>query len=404
MKNLDKRQIYLDNAASTPIRDEVFQEMIPFLTNNFGNPSSLHFLGRESKKAIKNARRQICDLIGCSLSEIVFTSGGTEANNLAIKGIAGLVRDNMKNEKNIITTEIEHDAILECMRDLQELGFKITYLPVSKDGLVSIDKLNDAISKSTILVSIMMANNEIGTIQNIKELVKITKDKNSKILFHSDAVQGIGKIPINVREIGIDTMSISSHKINGPKGIGALFLKNGVKIKPILHGGGQENEIRSGTENVAGIVGFGKACEIARENLLKNIDRLYFLRDYLIEKVSREINNSKLNGSLKYRLPNNINFTFTGINGEDLVMKLDENNICVSTGSACSTNRHKPSHVLKAIGCSYEEITGSLRISIGLQNSIEELDYTVNTLKRVIPELLENSPFNSKYKKIVHTH
>ena len=391
--------IYLDHAASTPVLQEIIDEMIPYLGNLFGNPSSIHTHGIKSKIAIQIARKRVAALIGSKPSEIYFTSGGTESDNLALKGICKSIRNNQKLNNHIITSSIEHDAILESCQNLEKDGFDVSYLNVDRNGIIEKNQLKKCLTEKTILVSIMLANNEIGTIQPIKELSEIIHNFDKKIIFHSDAVQAAGKIPINVKELDVDALSLSSHKMNGPKGIGALYVRDKVKFEPIIHGGGQELTFRSGTENVHGIVGFGKACEISMKNLKNNSKYMFYLRNFLIQRINKEIPNNKLNGSLEYRLPNNVNFTFLGINGEDLLIKLNEDGILASTGSACSTNRQKESHVLKAIGLNHEEITGSIRFSLGIQNTIEDIEKTISVLKQRITELLKISPLKEKYRE-----
>ncbi|MBT8252128.1 MAG: cysteine desulfurase [Nitrosopumilus sp.] len=382
--------IYLDNAASTKIHDDVLETMLPYLKEQYGNPSSIHRYGRLSHKAIEKARKQIAFLINAEPSEILITSGGTESNNTALMGVA------MKNPSSqIITSSIEHDAILEPCKKLSQSGFDIDYLPVDSFGMVDILELKNHISDKTCLVSIMFGNNEVGTIQQISEIAKICNEK--KIPFHTDAVQAVGKIPIDVKKLGIDLLSISSHKLYGPKGIGALFIKNGISIDPVILGGGQENGLRSGTENVANIVGFGKACEIAQSHLDENMSNMKKLRDYMIKKVLDDIPQVTLNGHSESRLPNNIHFTFLGVNGEDLIIKLDEFGIAASTGSACSVNTQKASHVLESMGFSLEQITGSLRLTLGIFNNKDEIDETVEVLKKVVKELRSVSPFKEKY-------
>ncbi|MEW6605025.1 MAG: cysteine desulfurase family protein [Thermoproteota archaeon] len=387
--------IYLDSAASTPVADEVIAEMLPYMKQQYGNPSSIHKFGRETTRAMQLARKRVAEMIGASSREITFTSGGTEADNLAVKGTAIHVRSTSPAKNRIITSSIEHDAVLEPCRDLERIGFAVTYLPVTGEGIVRPADLKGAISDDVSLVSIMYANNEVGTIQPIRELAQIAHQAGA--MFHTDAVQAAGKIPINVKDLKVDMMSMSSHKINGPKGVGALYIRSGLEISPIIHGGGQELELRSGTENVPGIAGFGKACELATRRMNQYADQVSELRDYLIEKVLREIPHSRLNGSRTDRIPNNAHFTFFGVNGEDLIIKLDENGVAASTGSACSVKKQKPSHVLKAMGFSYEEITGSLRLSLGMYNTKEEIDRTVAVLAGVVKELRELSPFKSKY-------
>jgi len=381
--------IYLDHAASTPIADSVLQEMMPYLKENYGNPSSIHRFGRLTIKAIDSARKRVAELVGTSPGEILFTSGGTESNNTAINGIM-----NQNKSGQLITTSIEHDAILEPCKKLESSGFDVAYLPVNTTGLVDLQKLESIISEKTYLVSIMLANNEVGTIQPIAEIAKICKKYN--VLLHTDAVQAVGKIPVNVKELGVDLMSISSHKINGPKGVGALYIRNGVKLDPFILGGGQENGMRSGTENVANIVGFGKACQIAKENLKESTKNLENLRNYLVQRVLSEISNVTVNGD-KEKLPNNAHFTFLGVNGEDLIIKLDEHGVAASTGSACSVKTQKASHVLLAMGFSHEQITGSLRLSLGISNTKSEIDQTVEALKIIVAELRSVSPFKIKY-------
>ena len=387
--------IYLDTAASTPAADEVIAEMLPYLKERYGNPSSIHKFGRETTRAIHLARKRVVEMIGASSPrEITFTSGGTEANNLALKGTAMHVKSKMPEKNMIITSSIEHDAVLEPCKDLEDRGFVIMHLPVTGEGLVRPSELKSMMTDNVALVSIMYANNEVGTIQPIKELVEIAHQAGA--LFHTDAVQAAGKLPLNVQNLGVDMMSLSSHKINGPKGVGALYIKSNLKILPIIHGGGQEWYLRSGTENVPGIVGFGKACELATKRMSQYQEHVACLRDYVIERVLQEIPRSRLNGLRTERIPNNAHFTFFGVNGEDLIIKLDENGIAASTGSACSVKKQKQSHVLKAMGFSYEEITGSLRLSLGMHNTRDEVDRAVDILSNVVKELRELSPFMSK--------
>jgi cysteine desulfurase len=388
--------IYLDTAASTPVADEVIEEMLPYLKERYGNPSSIHKFGRETARAINLARKRVAEMIGASSPrEITFTSGGTEANNLALKGTAIHVQSKMPKKNMIITSSIEHDAVLEPCKDLEDKGFVTMHLPVTGEGFVRPSELKNMISDNVALVSIMYANNEVGTIQPIKELVEITHQAGA--LFHTDAVQAAGKLPLNVKNLGVDMMSLSSHKINGPKGVGALYIRSNLKILPIIHGGGQEWYLRSGTENVPGIVGFGKACELANKRMRHYQEHVAGLRNYVVERVLKEIPRSRLNGLRNERIANNAHFTFFGVNGEDLIIKLDENGIAASTGSACSVKKQKQSHVLKAMGFSYEEITGSLRLSLGMHNTKDEVDRAVNVLSSVIEELRELSPFESKY-------
>ena len=382
--------IYLDNAASTKIHETVLDSMLPYLKDQYGNPSSIHRYGRLTRKAIEKARKQIASLINADPSEILITSGGTESNNTALRGIS------MKNPlAQIITSSIEHDAILEPCRKLAQNNIDVVYLPVNQFGMVNSLDLKNYLSEKTCFVSIMFGNNEVGSIQNIAEIAKLCNE--NEILFHTDAVQAVGKIPIDVKELGIDLLSISSHKLYGPKGIGALYIKNGIDIDPVILGGGQEHGLRSGTENVASIVGFGKACEIAKNNLNGNMSYLKKLRDLLIENVLREIPKVTLNGHPESRLPNNAHFTFLGVNGEDLIIKLDEHGIAASTGSACSVNTQQASHVLQAMGFSHEQITGSLRLTVGIFNDDKEIIQTVEILKKIVAELRSVSPFKEKY-------
>ena len=383
--------IYLDNAASTQIHQDVLEAMLPYLKEQYGNASSIHRYGRLAHRAVEKARKQIASLINADPSEILITSGGTESNNTVFRGIFG------KNTGDkIITSLIEHDAVLEpCKELIQNKLITVDYLPVDHFGMVDPSMLTDHLSDNTCLVSIMFGNNEVGTVQPISEFVKICNAH--KILFHTDAVQAVGKVPIDVKALGVDLLSISSHKLHGPKGVGALYIKNGTNIDPMILGGGQECGLRSGTENVASIVGFGKACEIAKNDLTKNISYVQRLRDILVEKVLREIPEVTLNGDPQSRLPNNAHFTFLGVNGEDLIIKLDEYGVAASTGSACSVNTQRASHVLQAMGFSHEQITGSLRLTLGIFNNEEEIERTVNFLKIIVEELRSFSPFKEKY-------
>jgi len=382
--------IYLDNAASTKIHDDVLDSMIPYLKEQYGNPSSIHRYGRLTRKAIEKARKQIAFLINADPSEILITSGGTESNNTALNGIAM-----KKPSSHIITSSIEHDAILEPCKKLSKNGFDVDYVSVDNFGMVDPANIENKITEKTSIVSIMFGNNEVGTIQPISKIAKICNSHN--VVFHTDAVQAIGKIPIDVKELGVDLLSISSHKLYGPKGIGALYIKNGIDIDPVILGGGQEDGLRSGTENVANIVGFGKACEIAKERFVENTSHMNKLRTSLIEKIHNEIPKVTLNGHPQSRLPNNVHFTFLGINGEDLIIKLDEYGIAASTGSACSVNTQKASHVLESMGFSLEQITGSLRLTVGIFNDEKEITQTVDVLKKIVQELRSVSPFKEKY-------
>jgi cysteine desulfurase len=393
----DFRRIYLDNAASTPIVDEAFKEMIPYLTTHYGNPSSLHALGYESNKAIKLARKRVSSVIGAKPSEIIFTGSGTEADNIAIKGAAYCARKGNPYKNHVITSAIEHDAVMESCSDLENNGFEVSYVPVNRDGLFDKEKLVESISDKTAVVSIMLANNEIGTIQPIQELVRIVRERSESILFHTDAVQALGKIRINCKDLGVNLMTLSSHKINGPKGVGGLYLRDGSKVISLTSGGGQERDLRSGTENVHGIVGFGKACEILMQRFDSINNGVRRLRDTLVKGIVNEIPLARYNGpsDSDIRLPNIAHFTFLGINGEDLLIKLDEYGVAASTGSACSVGAQKESHVLRAMGFSLPEISGSLRLSLGPYNTEDEIDRAIRILKAAVAELREVSPLRN---------
>ena len=382
--------IYLDNAASTPVHEKVIEEMLPFFKEQYGNPSSIHRHGRLANTAIQNARKRIAALINADSKEILITSGGTESNNTAIYGIAS-----QSKGRHIITSSIEHDAILEPCKRLEKDGYRISFLPVDKYGLVDLSDLKKEITDDTCLITIMYANNEVGTIQPIKEIAQIAREKN--IVFHTDAVQAVGKISVDIKELGVDLLSISSHKINGPKGVGVLYIKSGTKMSPLILGGGQEGGLRSGTENVASIVGFGVACTLAKDNMDENTVHLKKLTAKLTSRILHEIPSTTLNGHSDMRTPNNTHFTFLGVSGEDLIIKLDENKISASTGSACSVKIQKASHVLKAMGFSHEQVTGSLRLTVGITNTEQEIDETVDTLKKVVKELRAVSPYKNKY-------
>ena len=376
------KSFYFDNAATTRVRDEIVKKMIPYYCIEYGNPSSIYTLGRSSKRAIEKAREQIANLIGAESKEIYFTSGGSESDNTALNGIANLKK---KNGKHIITSRIEHPAILETCKKLEEDGYKISYLNVDENGLINLGELANIINDETILISIMFANNEIGTIQQIEKIAQIAHSKD--IIFHTDAVQAVGNIKIDVKKMGIDMLSLSSHKIYGPKGVGALYVKNGIDFERFINGGHQEKNKRAGTENVAGIVGFGEAGEIISRNLDKHIVHLRELRDYYLEEVSSKIKNIKINGSLENRLPGNANISFEGINGGDLLLELDNKGICASSASACSSSSSLPSHVLTAIGVEKRFINGALRTTFGAYNTKDEVDYLVNALIETVTKL-----------------
>ncbi len=379
------KRIYMDCASTTPVDKDALKEMLPFFTQKYGNASSPHSFGREAHAAMGKAREKVASLINADKEEIFFTSGGTESDNLAIKGIAYRMKK-YRNYKgpHIITSRIEHPAVLETCRHLEKIGFKVKYLPVDKYGIVSADELKNSISKGTFLISIMHANNEIGTIQNIDEIGKIAKEHN--IVFHSDTVQSVGKIPVDVKKTKIEMLSMSSHKIYGPKGVGAAYIRKGTKLESIVHGGGHEKNLRSGTENIPGIVGFGKACEIAKKCLEKEKKRITKLRDRLI-KSCLEIPNSMLNGPPVKRLPGNTNFLFENVNGESIVTYLDLNNVAASTGSACSSKKIVPSHVLTAIGLNNKQAFSCLRLTLGRKNNKEEVGYVVKVLLKGIRKL-----------------
>lgn len=386
-------RIYLDNAATTPIRSEVLNSMMPFFDNRFGNPSSLYSYGQEAKKAIEEARDRVAAAIGANADEIFFTSGGTESDNWALIGAAYA----LKNKGNhIITTSIEHHAVLHTCQYLEKQGFEITYLPVDEYGLVDPNDLKEAIKDNTILVSIMYANNEIGTIEPIEELAKVAHEKG--VLFHTDAVQAVGNVPIDLKKLDIDMLSISAHKIYGPKGVGALYIKKGVRIDSLIHGGAQERNRRAGTENVAGIVGFGTAIELITKNIDEHIKKLTRLRDKLIDGILK-IPYTRLNGHPNKRLPGNVNVSFEFVDGESLILSLDMEGICVSSGSACTAGSIDPSHVLLAIGLPEEIAHGSLRLTIGEENTEEEIDTVINKLPKIVDRLRQMSPLFERVKE-----
>jgi cysteine desulfurase len=388
-----RNYIYMDNAATTPVKEEVLEAMMPYFTEKYGNPSSVYSLGSKSKVAVEKARDQIAKVLNAQSKEIYFTGGGSESDNWAIKGIAY----NNKNKGNhIITSKIEHHAVLHACEYLERQGFEVTYLDVDEDGIVDLEQLKSSIKDSTILITIMFANNEIGTIQPIKEIGEIAKE--NKILFHTDAVQAMGNIEIDVNELNIDLLSMSAHKFNGPKGIGALYIRKGIKIDPLIIGGGQERAKRAGTENVPSIVGMGKALELAYENLDSHRERLISLREYLIEKIEKNIDYIRLNGHRNKRLPGNVNFSFQFIEGESLLLSLDMVGIAGSSGSACTSGSLDPSHVLLAIGLSHEIAHGSLRLSLSEENTKEEIDYVVENLVQIVQRLRDMSPLYEKVK------
>ena len=379
--------MYLDNSATTQVSQEVFKEMEPYFTEEFGNPSTLYKIGRESKKALDQARQRVADAINAKPEEIIFTSGGSESDNLAIKGIAFKLA---KKGKHIITTNIEHPAVTRTLQFLESLDFKVTYLPVYENGIIKIEDLKEAITPETILITVMHGNNEIGTLQPIEEIGKIARE--NKIKFHTDAVQTFGKVEVDVEKLNVDLLSISSHKINGPKGVGALYIKKGTRVVPLIHGGGQEKGIRSGTENVPGIVGFGKACELASQQLDEHYEKLSSIRDELIDKVLNTIPEAYLNGDRDNRLPNLANFRFKAIEGESLILLLDAKGYQASTGSACSSNTLEASPVLTALGLDPVDVHGSLRISLAPESDNFDVDEFVNVIAESVARLREMSP------------
>ena len=390
------RRVYLDNSATTPIDREVVDAMLPFLTEKFGNASSIHFFGQEARGAVDKARHQVAGIINSRPNEIVFTSGGTEANNLAIRG---LVEANDKYGKHIITSAIEHSAVREVCQDLEKRGYDVTYLPVYEDGIVKIEDVEDAVREDTILISVMMANNEIGTIQPVAEIGKLIRklrEGGKKIWFHTDAVQAISKITVNVEEIGCDLLSVSAHKLYAPKGIGALYIRRGVRLHSQNIGGHQERERRGGTESVPHIVAFGKACELAKNNLNAAIEHLKNLRDKFENSMAETINDFEFNGNRENRLPHISNVSFRFIEGEGLLINLDLQGVAVSTGSACSSGSLEPSPVIRALGRNDELARGAIRFSFGKDNTEDEVEYVLEVLPKAIENLRRLSPIYLK--------
>lgn len=389
-----EKLIYMDNAATTRVAKEVLDSMLPYFTEYYGNPSSAYtFSGRIADDVLK-ARGKIAKIIGAKEREILFTGGGSESDNWAIKGVADALS---KKGNHIITTKIEHHAVLHTCQFLEKHGYEVTYLNVDKNGIVDLDELKDAITDKTILISVMFANNEIGTIEPIKEIGRIAHEKG--VYFHTDAVQAFGHVPINVDELNIDLMSTSAHKINGPKGIGFLYIRSGIKISNLIHGGAQEYSKRAGTTNAASIIGFAKAAELAAKNMDETIRYESSLRDRLIKRVTKEIPYSIVNGDLNNRLSNNANFCFRFIEGESLLILLDQSGICASSGSACTSGSLDPSHVLLAIGLPHEIAHGSVRLTISNETTIEDIDYAVETLKKIIDRLRSMSPLYEDFVK-----
>lgn len=370
---------YFDNSATTRIKEAVLTEMFPYLSREYGNPSSLYSIGRKSKRAIEEARKRVASLINCKPEEIYFTSCGSESDNTALKGIAYA---NQNKGKHIITSKIEHPAILHSCQNLESKGFEVTYLDVDKNGFVNLETLENSIRQDTILISVMFANNEIGTIEPIQKIAKIAH-KNG-IIFHTDAVQACGNIPIDVQKMEIDMLSLSGHKIYAPKGVGALYVKKGIEFERFMDGGHQEKNKRSGTENVAEIVALGKACQIAEKNMEQYQNKLKTLRDYCLEKIQKNFPNIHVNGTMEKRLPGNINISFEGQNATEILYKLDEMGICASGGSACSSGDNSPSHVLTAIGLPSELAKGAIRFTFGDFNTKDDIDYLIEMLKRIL--------------------
>ena len=384
------KKVFMDHASTTKVDDEVLDAMLPYFSKYFGNPSSIHLFGREAHDAVDLSRRKVADLLNAKEDEIIFTAGGTEADNIAIKGVAYKHKEKRGSKgPHIITSEIEHPAVLQTCKHLEEEGFEVTYVPVDEYGIVKLDELETALSENTFLITIMFANNEIGTIEPMEEIGKIAKENN--ILFHTDAVQAIGKTPIDVKKLHIDLLALSSHKMYGPKGVGALYVRKGVQLKPIVHGGGHEKGLRSSTLNVPGIIGLGKACELAKERMQKDMKYLRSLRDKLIKNVL-QIEESYLNGHPEKRLVNNAHFRFAGVEGEAMLLAMDAKGIATSTGSACSSNKLQASHVLAAIGLDPEYAHGSIRLSIGRETTEEDVMYVCESLSEVVEKLRRMSP------------
>lgn len=386
-------KVYLDNSATTAVAPEVLEAMLPYFSIEMGNAQSVHSFGQRAKAALETARRQVASLIGASPAELIFLSGGTEADNFAIKGIAEAHGD---FGRHIITTTIEHPAVLATCESLEQSGFEVTYLPVTKSGVLDPETVKAAISDRTILVSVMHANNETGSVQPIETIGKIVRDArdagNNHIFLHTDAVQSVGKTPVDVSRLGVDLLSLSGHKIHGPKGIGALYIRKGTRLAKLMHGGHHERDRRPGTENVAGAVGLGQAAELAAQNLESRIASMQDSRDYLELQIASRLDGTTINGDTRSRLPNISNISFSGVDGESLLIALDLKGIAVSTGSACSSGSLEPSHVLTAMGLSRSEIRGSLRFSLSPYTTLEEIDYTVSPLEEIVTRLREMSP------------
>lgn len=381
------KTVYMDHAATTPLRPESLEAMLPYLTTHYGNPSSVYSYGRDARKALDDAREEIAQVLGAEPREIIFTGGGSESDNLAIKGVAFA---NQSKGNHIVTSAVEHHAVLDTCKYLEKLGFQVTVVPVDGDGMVDPKAVEEAITDKTILVSIMHANNEVGTIQPIKEIARIVREKG--VLFHTDAVQTVGHIPVNVHELGVDLLSFSGHKFYGPKGVGGLYVRQGVRIDPLIHGGAQERRRRAGTENVAGIVGMATALKLAAEEMEAEAVRLAKLRDRLIDGIVERIPDVRVNGHRTQRLPNNVHVCFRYIEGESLLLNLDLQHVAASSGSACTSGSLDPSHVLLAMGLSHEIAHGSLRLTLGRDTTVEQVDYVLEILPGIVEKLRKMSP------------
>lgn len=394
-------RVYLDNGASTRVAPEVIEAMLPFFSEEMGNAQSVHSWGQAARAALENARRQVAALINADPTEVVFTSGGTEADNLAVRGIA---EANAQHGKHVITTRIEHPAVLASCASLEGMGFTVTYLPVSTTGLVSVEDVRAALRNDTILVSVMLANNEIGAIQPVPDIAKVIAEvrgnRKGPPYFHTDAVQAAGKIPVDANELGADLLSLSSHKLHGPKGVGALFVRKGTRLGKLIYGGHHERDRRAGTENVPGIVGFGRAAELARTNLKTRADRMRELRDYLEAELIRSVPGVQVNGD-QLRIPNVLNVSFRDLDGEALLIALDLKGVAVSTGAACASGSLEPSHVLTALGLDRERIRGSLRLSLGAFNSRDEIDYAIRMLVETVEHLRSLAPGEEWHSAVV---
>ncbi len=385
------KSVYLDHAATTPLDPRVVSEMLPYFERKFGNASSIHKIGREAREAVEKAREITAASIGAKAEEIVFTSGGTESDNLAVKGVAYALKG---KGRHLITSTIEHPAVMESFKDLESEGFKISYIPVDRDGIIDIHKLKSAVTPKTTLISVMHANNEVGTIQPLREIVDIAEE--NCVYLHTDAVQTLGKLPIDMNDVKTSLLSISGHKIHGPKGVGALFIREGVEVKPLLSGGEHERGLRSGTENSPGIIGLSVAADIAVKEMDESTNKMSELRDYMIKEVLERVPKSQLTGHSTERLSNNVHFCFSGIDGESLVLALDQDGIAASTGSACSSRKHGPSHVLLAMGLDSITSRGSLRLTLGKENKRSEIRYTIEAISRTVEELRKLSPINHR--------